>query len=602
MRTRRMGSVAVAGVLLCAGARAQMTTRVSLDSAGAQGNGSAMGCSISADGRYVAFDSAATNLVAGDGNGHWDVFVRDRLSGTTERVSVDSSGLEGDGNSALTTASDSRCVSADGRFVAFYSLATNLVVGDTNGTGDVFVRDRQLGTTECVSVSSAGVQGNADSTGCTITPDGRFVAYCSLASNLVTGDTNGYEDVFVRDRQLGTTERVSISTAGLQADYFSAVPSISPDGRFVAFDSYASNLAVPDTNGQPDVFVRDRQLGTTEMVNLSTAGLQANNATYGPAISADGRFVSFVSYATNLIAGDTNTYPDVFVRDRQGSTTERVSIDSTGQQTYGLCDLASISLDGRFVIFYSYATSLVPGDTNGVPDVFVHDRLVGITERISVGAAGQQANAGSGDSSVSADGRYVAFVTGASDLVSGDTNGTADVFVRDRTAAGFTSMCEPGNSGVIACPCGNPAGGAGRGCDNSAATGGATLSASGIAYLSLDSLVLTTVGENPTATSILGQGDSLLSPGVPFGHGVRCAGGSLKRMFAKTAVSGSISVPDFVAGDLSISARSAQLGSLIQPGQTRYYYVYYRDPFLLGGCPATSAFNSTQTASISWWP
>jgi hypothetical protein len=202
--------------------------------------------------------------------------------------------------------------------------------------------------------------------------------------------------------------------------------------------------------------------------------------------------------------------------------------------------------------------------------------------------------------SISAAGRFVSFRSTSNNLVSGDTNGHQDVFVRDRSATGFTSLCDPGFAGVIACPCANPASGPGRGCDNSSNTGGAILSASGIAYLSTDSLVLATAGEKPTATSIVMQGNALLANDLVFGQGVRCAGGSLKRLYTKTASGGSITAPDFGVGDPTVSSRSAALGDVIQAGESRWYLVYYRDPIVLGGCLASSTFNATQTARIDW--
>jgi len=233
----------------------------------------------------------------------------------------------------------------------------------------------------------------------------------------------------------------------------------------------------------------------------------------------------------------------------------------------------------------------------------VHDRLTGATERVNVSSAGTQANQQQeGFGAISANGRFVAFETSATNLVPGDTNAVPDVFVHDRDAAGFTSLCEPGSGGVIACPCQNPPVGSGRGCNNSAPTGGAKLDAGGGAYLSLDSLVFTTTGELPSATSILLQGDALLATGIAYGQGVRCVGGSLKRMYTKTAVNGSITAPDLSAGDPSVSSRSALLGAPTQTGQPYFYLVYYRDPAVLGGCPATSGFNATQTRSVTWWP
>jgi hypothetical protein len=254
------------------------------------------------------------------------------------------------------------------------------------------------------------------------------------------------------------------------------------------------------------------------------------------------------------------------------------------------------------VAFERFATNLVPGDTNGSSDIFVHDRQGGTTERVSVDSAGAQGNSGSGAFSISADGRYVTFDSNASNLVAGDTDASSDVFFRDRTYSPLMSSCDPGVGGVLTCPCSNPPSALGRGCDNSSATGGASLSASGIAYLSIDSLVFMTNGEKPAATSIVLQGTTYLGAGVVYGQGVRCVGGALKRLFVKAAVGGSITAPDFGAGDPTVSARSAALGDIIQPGQSRYYLVYYRDPTVLGGCPASSTFNSTQTGQVTWWP
>ena len=586
------------GLWLCAAASAQVTERDSVDSSGAQGDDNSVYPSISADGRYVAFASFADDLVAGDTNHTYDIFVHDRWTGATELESVSSNGVQGTG------ASQYPHISGDGRFVVFQSNATNLVPGDTNGKTDVFVRDRHLGTTERVSVDSSGVQVNGDSTTykASITPDGRFVSFHSQATNLVAGDTNGRWDVFVRDRQAGTTERVSLGSGGAQGTGDSRFSSLSSDGRFVAFSSYATNLVANDSNGYSDVFVRDRQAGTTVRVSVSSAGVQGDNDSFGGSITADGRYVAFDSEASNLIVGDFNGGGDVFLHDLTLHTTVRVSVGFGGAQPNGFSDFSAISADGTSVSFYSTASNLVAGDTNGTIDTFVWDRASGLIERVSVDSAGNQANGNlfDGDSAISATGRFVAFDSGATNLVPGDTNSRTDVFVRDRHASGFTSSCDPGVGGVIPCPCLNPPAGAGRGCDNSAATGGATLAAAGIAYVSMDSLVLTTGGEKPTATSIVLQGTNSPAAGIVYGQGVRCVSGVLKRLFVKAAVGGSITAPDFGAGDPTISVRSAALGDSIRAGQSRWYLVYYRDPIVLGGCPASSTFNATQSGRVDW--
>ena len=594
-----------AAVVLGLPAWGQVTQRVSVSSSGAQGNSDSgfYGATVSADGRFVVFESEATNLVPGDA-GWRDVFLRDRLLGTTERVSVDSAGSQADNHSWRPS------ISADARFVAFESRATNLVPGDTNGCSDIFLRDRLLGTTERVSVDSAGSQANDACWIPSISADGRFVAFTSLAGNLVAGDTNGAWDVFVRDRRSGTTERVSVDSSGAQANdasgYFGC--SISSDGRYVAFGSIATNLVPGDTNGQEDIFVRDRRSGTTELVSVAVAGSQADGASSLPSVSADGRFVAFRSYATNLVASDTNGSGDVFVRDRLSGTTVLVSTDSLGALADDESSVPSISADGRWVAFASAATNLVPGDTNASWDMFVRDLTHGTTERVSVGSTGSQGDQGAESFGsyacrwISPDGRYFAFSSLSTNLVAGDTNATADVFLRDRSSP-FTSVCEPGAGGVLSCPCANPPAGRGRGCDNSAGTGGAMLTASGVALLSEDSLVFSADLETPSALSIVMQGNAGIPTGVVYGQGIRCVGGTvIRRLYFKSAFYGSITAPELALGDPPVSVRSAEKGDVIQPAESRWYLVYYRDPVVLGGCPASSTFNATQTGQVTWLP
>ena len=408
------------------GAAAGDTTRVSVNSSGNQANGGSYVPFVSSDGRFVAFYSDASNLVPDDTNRWIDVFVRDRQTGTIQRVSVSSSGNQANSDSYWPS------ISSDGRFVTFYSDASNLVPGDTKYTTDVYVRDLQAGTTQKVNVSSSGAQANGlESYLPSISSDGRFVAFESDASNLVAKDTNRNYDVFVRDLQAGTTERVSVNSSGDQANHWSGAPTISSDGRYVAFESYASNLVKRDTNHHTDVFVRDLQTGTTKRVSVSSSGAQTNRESYGSSISSDGRFVAFFSDASNLVAKDTNRAADVFVRDLQTGTTKRVSVSSSGNQANSDSYWPSISSDGRFVAFGSYASKLVPGDTNDILDVFVRDLQTGITQRVSVSSSGAQANGGSESPSISSDGRFVAFDSGASKLVANDTNRSTDVFVHE---------------------------------------------------------------------------------------------------------------------------------------------------------------------------
>ncbi len=377
------------------------TVRVSVASDGTQANGDSAVPSISADGRFVSFGSLASNLVAGDTNAFGDVFVRDTCLGaagctpSTVRVSVASDGTQGDDTS------DSFSISADGRFVAFESDASNLVAGDTNLATDIFIRDTCRGATGCtpstvrVSVASDGTQANGNSfgnaNGAAVSADGRFVAFQSDASNLVADDTNAASDIFVRDTCLGatgctpSTVRVSVASDGTQTGGGGSRFSISPDGRFVAFESGASDLVVGDTNAALDIFVRDTCLGatgctpSTVRVSVASDGTQANDHSFGAAISSDGRFVAFSSGASNLVVGDTNAASDIFVRDTcLGATgctpsTVRVSVGATFgfPQANGSSSRAAISSDGRFVAFQSDASNLVAGDTNGVGDVFL---------------------------------------------------------------------------------------------------------------------------------------------------------------------------------------------------------------------------------------
>ena len=408
-----------------------ITERVSLGHADAQSSGGgSFAAAISGNGRFVAFTSGATNLVPEDTNDAQDVFVRDRLSGVTQRVSVGFGGIQGNGNSTFRPA-----ISADGRFVAFTSGATNLVPGDTNARPDVFVRDRITATTRRVSVRSGGAQGNGFSRLPAISAHGRFIAFQSFATNLVSADTNGFADVFVHDIISGTTRRVSIGPGGAQGDEDSFVPAISADGRFVAFASAAANLVRGDANGTSDVFVRDRDQGTTRRVSLGPAGVEGDNAsgTGGTvAISWDGRFVAFASFASNLVLSDTNGVEDVFVRDRQLGMTELASLNSDELQADAFSIEPAISANGRVVAFVSGAANLVRGDTNGTEDVFVRDRDQGITRRVSLGQGSIQGNGPSREPAISAGGRFVAFHSGANNLVPDDTNQEIDIFIRDR--------------------------------------------------------------------------------------------------------------------------------------------------------------------------
>jgi Tol biopolymer transport system component len=425
---------------------APLTVRVNVSTNGKQANGWALGAVLSANGRYVAFASGATTLVPRDRNRTSDVFVRDLRRSRTTRFSVSSSGAESNGASLKPS------ISADGHTVAFPSSATNLVRGDRNGFQDIFVRDWASGTTRRVSVGDDG-ESNGSSLASLVSGDGSVVVFSSEASNLVSGDRNGVPDVFAVQMKGRRTSRISVGVYGESAGR-SEASAVSARGRIVAFRSFAVNLVRDDWNEHPDVFVHDRRTGMTERVNVSSTGVQANGATFRGMLSGDGRFVGFRSRASNLVSGDTNDAMDVFVHDRVTGETRRISVATDGGEAdaSGLHGHACenvfmsrpfLSSNGRYAAFTSRAANLVAGDRNGMPDVFVHDLKTGRTVRISVTADGREANGGSFVSGISADGRVVAFQSLASNLVPGDTNRRKDVFVavavRSRLSAPWAS-------------------------------------------------------------------------------------------------------------------------------------------------------------------
>ena len=587
---------------------------MSVASDGTEGNSGASSPSISADGRYIAFESAASNLLGdfSDNNQGQDSFVYDQQTGQTWRISAASDG------SPSNAGGQRPVISADGRYVAFWSGATNLVANDTNGMADVFVRDRQTGLTTLISVASDGTQGNEwAQTSFAFSADGRYVAFISRASNLVSGDTNNWDDVFVHDRLNRTTERVSGAipqncvSLSMSADgrlivvgtntkmnlidrllgqtspfgtLSMAYPDISADGRFVVFFSNAEDLVTNDTNHAYDVFLLDygprppvvtlqaidreaskttgdigvfrftrdasssspltveftvngtaengidysstpasvtipsdvnsvtltnfpiinakavpdktvtltlksiqgvtdtrrysagwpstatviiRGETVTRLASVSGQGIQGNLASSSPSLSADGRYVAFVSEASNLVAQDTNGVTDVFLRDRFSGQTELVSMASDGTQGNAFSGRqnsssrevgAAISGDGRFVAFVSAATNLISGDTNRSWDIFVYDRTTHTTTLASAASNGTPGNARSQTPAISQSGRFVAFASAADNLVENDNNGIRDIFMHD-FQTGATELISVNSDGSQAEGgfCGSPA-------------------------------------------------------------------------------------------------------------------------------------------------
>lgn len=366
------------------------TLRVSVSSTGEEGNGDSRRPTVSNGARYIAFESQSSNLAAGDNNGLADIFVRDRYEGTTKMLSKNAGGQPGD------FASQRPSISADGSYVAFESAAQNLGM-DSGPASDVFVANRETGVLELISQAAGG--GSCPS----ISANGRFVAFVSEASTLVAGDNNDERDVFVKDRTMNTVERVSVSSNGVEANGFSNCNAvISGDGRYVAFASSASNLVSDDGNGVSDIFVRDRLNGTTikafsERDNLSFEGsisqdgryvtadpylddLQNGTSEYGPSgskgnilntsspliVSSSGRYLAFPGHSPLLAVGGS-----IFVRDRERSITRAISLNSDGWPSDGMTGEPYFSPDEQYIAYSSTSNYLVADDKNGVQDIFV---------------------------------------------------------------------------------------------------------------------------------------------------------------------------------------------------------------------------------------
>ena len=477
--SRILGAVLIAGT----SALGQTTTRVSTSSSGIEGSGHSTQASVSGDGRYVAFESNAGNLVPGQpALGHNLIYVKDSQTGNIECV---------------TPGADLNCfvasMSGDGQFLVFESSATNLVLGDTNGFPDVFVHDRQTGITELVSVTSSGNPGNDVSGYPSISSNGRHVAFESKSSNLVASDTNGTFDVFVRDRLTGVTELVSVDSYGNQAQGPSWEASISADGNWVAFTTFVA-LVSGDINSNWDVYIHERSTQFTYIASVGIFGVPGNGASDSPSASGDGRYVAFVT-DVQLVNGDANNFDDIYVRDRNSSVTTLASADPFGNSGNAISSYPYLSGDGRYVAFESQASNLVANDTNGVSDVFIHSLETGLTYIVNP----TYANGPSRQPSVSHDGRYVAFDSDASNLVPNDLNDAIDAFLRDRLyTETYTTYCNGGFS-ASGCTC--------------------RLFASGVASASY------TTGFTVTAQSLEGQKDGLFFYGqngqqmAPWGNG-----------------------------------------------------------------------------------
>jgi Tol biopolymer transport system component len=402
-----MGVVALGLAIVVGTSGCAWISRASQSTTGEPADGSTPGDappSITADGRYVAFDSWAGNLAPTAEYG--GVFVRDTRGNTTDVVSLRQDGSVDDFASAPA-------ISGDGRYVAYVSDGDGIVVGGTDRFTQVYVRDRLLATTTRVSTKPNGNQGTDDSGSPSISHDGRWIAFESDSGGLVRNDLNDTTDAFVRDQWTGTIKRVSVDAAGAELEYGGASPSIDGTGGTVAFVTGEPLLAA-DTNYWEDVYVRDLATNAITLVSGAPGGAAADGASSAPEISANGKVVTFTSIATNLDATpDTNDAPDVFVRDLTTGTTTRVSRSTTGAVAHGQSDQPSISGDGRFVSFVSTAPDVVTSDTNSAVDAFVLDRSTGKVARLSTDQLGEQLPQGGDDADLSADGTSVTFRSAA---------------------------------------------------------------------------------------------------------------------------------------------------------------------------------------------
>ncbi|MCC7407241.1 MAG: PD40 domain-containing protein [Phycisphaeraceae bacterium] len=419
---------------------------LSLTPGGVAADGLSLRPAISADGHYAAFTSTALDLTAGVTQPVGQLYLRDLQTNQTTLVTRGHDGSEADDLSIGAR------LSADGRYMVFESLASNLVTGDGNGTWDVFVYDRQTQAISRVSRDTGGNDPNNRSGNAAISADGRYIAYMSQASDLVTGDGNGTWDVFLFDTQASTTTRVSVNpVGGAEGNDASGKPALSADGRFVAFESLADNLVADDGNFESDIFVLDRTGGTLTRVSVSSGGDEGDGSSSAPSISDDGRYVAFESQATNLgPVGDTY-FSDIFVRDRQTGQTTRLSQPPDGsngnQQSYK----PSLSGDGGVVVYESLASNLVDGDVdeNFGYDIFMTVLSTGQTMRLSRDPGGPDSDGYSTNPTVNGDGTMAVFDSDAANLVSPDGNSNADIFLTHVSHPAATMPGDFNGDGVV---------------------------------------------------------------------------------------------------------------------------------------------------------
>lgn len=587
-------AVAFAAAAFASPALAQgVTERISLSTSAGQGLGDSDQSSVSGDGRYVVFRSAASNLVSDDTNGVTDVFVRDRWTGVVERVSVSTSGAQANAESMEPH------ISFDGRYVVFASEASNLATDVPPGASkDIYIRDRDLRTTRTVTRAADGTMSNGDCHKPRVSNDGRYVTFEGSSTNLIPGAPTANYNVFRRDMQ-GATALVSVNLTGGFSTGFSWNGAISGDGRYVAFVSSVTSLVTSDTNSTPDAFWRDMQLGITRRVSVSSSGVQGNGTTFpSSSMSRDGRWVAFSSNSFNIAPGEFAAGYDIFLHDVVTSTTHRISVNSQGAAANQNSYDPVVSDDGRFVAFQTFSTNLDPLDTDQQSDVFLRDRTLGTTRLVSRNDVAS-ADANSFTAAISADGDLVAFHSDSTNLVPSDTNLRLDVFTRDFGADNHPVFCG-GTS--VQCPCANAGQGA-AGCENSSQTGGALLRAFGRASVLVDQVTLLATGLPPGTSALFFQGSARENggSGTPFGDGLRCAGGTTVRLAPYAVTAGTAAIgyggDDGLAGGDTTPIHTQGLVPLF--GATRFYQVWYRNSATY--C-TSSTYNLSNGVEITWSP
>jgi Tol biopolymer transport system component len=589
-------------VALVPGVRAQQTlSRLELASVGPTnlvGDGpSEPSVEITPDARFVVFSSFAPTLVPGDTNGNGtfsigkDVFIRDRALGTTERVNVGPGGVQADRNCAADA------ISADGRVVAFHTNASTLPPGGNSPLNDqLYVADRASGALELVSVKLGGGLSFGDSKAVpgALSADGRWIAFSSTAVLTSPPPPCSCSQVYRRDRLTGITEAVSVTPAGAMPVAESLEATITAVGRYVCFRSDAPDLVPNDGNARWtfDVFVRDMQTGTTQRVNLQHDGAEIPDTSGDPHISRDGRFVVFTTYWPNIVPFPVPLETHAYLRDLAAGTNELVSVGDQGQPAVDHSANLSVSGDGRYVVFDNWdGTLTADGDVSWF-DVYRRERATGTTLRVSVPWNGGQANLHSRFASVADDGA-VAFWAAAGNLVPADINGHQDILVRAWETGDVLTICD-GDGLARRCPCDNW-GATGNGCASSFNTLGAHLAGSGTPSVSADTLVLAASGMLDNHVTYV-QGETVLANGYGnlFGDGLFCAGGHLIRLATVPNAGGASQVPG--PGALPISVRGMVPAG---GGVTRIYQVVFRDPAAF--CSELT-YSATNALSVLWGP